>query len=615
MDEPIPEGGKPKVISANPLLARSCLQRKSLLWFLLFAAPAWGSAEAQVCPEGRISSVQIETLDVFQLDEGAPLFLKWVLRGANSIHINTRESYIRSELLFREGDCLDPFVLDETARTLRSRPFIKWAELTQTSLQDGTEEVRVVVQDDWTLSFGLGLSFDEGINLEELLLRETNLLGRGMTVGVARAQSREVLETSVRFGTARLFGTSFSVAASGGETRAGSFFEQDLFRPFTSELSRVALRQSYSYREDYFPYSATRAGSISHVLLPYRWEVFQLTSAVRFGEPGSLWMLGAGISREELSYPEGIEGLRSVADGDFGELLPAGADEFAEVQGQIDPLEATRLNLLFGFRSVTFILREGLDAVLAPQDVQVGTEATLSLGPSLGFLAGDDDSEDVHARLDLSWSKAPGSWVLATDINIGGRYLRSTSPGSGGWRDILSEVDAKAFLRVGENRPHTLLGRVSAARSWSMNRPFQLTAGGREGVRGYSQDAFPGGRRLLFTLEDRVPVLESGIADAGLVFFGDVGRVWGQDVPYGVNSGWRSSLGAGVRFNLPGGALETVRADFTLPLSGDRDTHGIYFRFYTEIGGLLQIPKRPGQVERSRWSGPDTRLTVDRSKG
>jgi outer membrane protein assembly factor BamA len=119
----------------------------------------------------------------------------------------------------------------------------------------------------------------------------------------------------------------------------------------------------------------------------------------------------------------------------------------------------------------------------------------------------------------------------------------------------------------------------------------------------------------LVSLEDRFPIFSREMLDAGLAFFGDLGRVWGQDVPYGVDSGWRSSVGAGLRLNIPGGALRTVRADFTLPLSGDRDVHGIYFRFYTELGGLLQTPKRPGQVERSRWSGPDTNVTGSRPSG
>jgi hypothetical protein len=205
--------------------------------------------------------------------------------------------------------------------------------------------------------------------------------------------------------------------------------------------------------------------------------------------------------------------------------------------------------------------------------------------------------------------------VVSTEVKAEGRYVREADTTPEGWRDMISEVEVKAYLKAGGVRGHTLFGRFSAARSWSMDRPFQLTAGGREGVRGYSQDAFPGGRRMLFSLEDRFPIVSSEVIDAGIVFFGDLGRVWGQDVPFGVDSGWRSSLGVGARLNLPGGALRTMRADFTLPLSGDRETDGVYFRVYAELGGLLQTSKRPGQVGRSRWSGIDTDLTVSKPSG
>ena len=121
-------------------------------------------------------------------------------------------------------------------------------------------------------------------------------------------------------------------------------------------------------------------------------------------------------------------------------------------------------------------------------------------------------------------------------------------------------------------------------------------------------DAFPGGRRALFTLEDRTVLLSRATLDVGLALFGDLGHVWAGDVPYGVDSGWRSSVGIGFRISAPGGALSATRFDFTLPLSGDRSTKGVYFRFYTELGGLIKSVR--GQIERSRWSGTDGDMTV-----
>ena len=570
----------------------------------------------QECPEGRISSIQVVILDVFDLNEFREgSFPRAIFRTANKIHINTSESYILSELFFEEGDCFDPFLLEESARVLRSRVFVKWAEISSERQPDGDAAVHVQVQDDWTLKLGLGLSFDEGINLEELLLKENNLLGRGMTVALSRVQAREVLENSVEFGAARLFGTSWSFDGSGGKTRQGPFVEETLSFPFTSEVSRFAFTQELDLREDYFPYSTSGVENPTHVLLPYKRQFGRLTFGRRFGEPGNLWVLGGGLSRESLEFPEGPDGVRIVLDEKFGDLQPATETEIEAVQGQTGPLSATRLNVFAGFRNIDFVLREGLDAVLAPQDVKVGTEVTVSLNPSLPVLAKKADAEDLHAGIDFFWSAVPGPWVLSTEAKAEGRYVRNGEGAQEGWRDIVSEVDLKAYFKPGELDGHTLVGRLSAARSWHMDRPFQLTAGGREGVRGYSQDAFPGGRRLLLSLEDRFPIVNTEIVDAGMVFFGDVGRVWGQDVPYGVNSGWRSSLGVGIRANLPGGAIRTMRADLTLPLSGDRETHGVYFRFYTEVGGLLQTPKRPSQVERSRWSGIDTNQTVSRRSG
>ena len=112
------------------------------------------------------------------------------------------------------------------------------------------------------------------------------------------------------------------------------------------------------------------------------------------------------------------------------------------------------------------------------------------------------------------------------------------------------------------------------------------------------------------TFEDRLTLMDGEAVDVGLALFGDLGRVWAEDVPYGEDSGWRSSLGVGFRVNMPSDALRTLRFDFTLPLSGDREAQGVYFRFYAELGGLLQISDRPTQVERSRWSGVSGDLTA-----
>ena len=579
----------------------------------LTLGPQTGFAQDLDCPQGRIAGIQVRQIDVFdpsEFPEGS--LVRGALRTANRIHVNTSESYIRSELLFEEGSCYDPFLLEESARILRTRIFVKWAEVTGIRDPDGDTTVQVRVQDDWSLKLGLGLSFDEGFRLEQLLLQENNLLGTGMTVGASRVQAREVRETYGKFSAPRLFGSDWSFDGAAGTTRLGPFVEEELTFPFTGERSKWAVTEKFNYREDYFSYTTSGVENPTHVMVPFLRRFAQLSLARRFGDPGRLLVLGGGVSRESLEFPKGALGIRIVEDQQFKELLPALEDQIQEVSGQTTPMRATRLNLFGGFRNIDFVLRNGLDAVLALQDVQVGSEVMFSVNPSLPGIGSATDAKDVYTEARAFWATATGPWVLEARLQAGGRYTWDGEGAREGWRDILSEADLKGFRRFSETGGHTLVARASGARSWSMDRPFQLTAGGRVGVRGYSEDAFPGGRRLLFTLEDRFPLIQSEVLDGGLAVFGDLGRVWGQDVPYGVDSGWRSSVGIGFRMNLPSGVLRTSRLDFTLPLSGDRGTYGVYFRFYTEIGGLLQTPKRPSQMDRSRWSGIDTDLTVTR---
>ena len=580
----------------------------------LTLGPQTGFAQDRDCLQGRIVGIQVRQMDVFdpsEFPEGS--MARGALRTANRIHVNTSESYIRSELLFEEGSCYDPFLLDESARILRTRIFVKWAEVTGIRDPDGDVTVQVQVQDDWSLKLGLGLSFDEGFRLEQLLLQENNLLGTGMTVGVSRVQAREVRETYGKFSVPRLFGSDWSFDGTAGTTRLGPFVEEELTFPFTGERSKWAFTEKFYYREDYFPYTTSGVENPTHVMVPFLRRFAQLSLARRFGNPGRLLVLGGGVSRESLEFPKGPQGIRIVEDQQFNELLPAQEGQIQEVSGQTTSMRATRLNLFGGFRNIDFVLRNGLDAVLAPQDVQVGSEVMFSVNPTLPGIGSDTDGKDVHTEVRAFWATATGPWVLEARLQAGGRYTWDGGGPREGWRDLISEVDLKGFRRFSETGGHTLFARASGARSWSMDRPFQLTAGGRVGVRGYSEDAFPGGRRLLLTLEDRFPLIQSEVLDGGLVVFGDLGRVWGQDVPYGVDSGWRASVGVGFRMNLPSGVLRTSRVDFALPLSGDRNTYGVYFRFYTEIGGLLQTPKRPSKVDRSRWSGIDTDLTVTRA--
>jgi hemolysin activation/secretion protein len=126
--------------------------------------------------------------------------------------------------------------------------------------------------------------------------------------------------------------------------------------------------------------------------------------------------------------------------------------------------------------------------------------------------------------------------------------------------------------------------------------PFQLTLGGRNSLRGYREEAYPGARRILLTLEDRLylPSPAPGLFDLGLAFFLDVGKMEAGDVPFGVDSGWIGTVGAGLRFGLPPATKNVIRIDLALPFGSGAQLKDLILRVnLREILGIL-----PGSTDR-----------------
>jgi hemolysin activation/secretion protein len=197
------------------------------------------------------------------------------------------------------------------------------------------------------------------------------------------------------------------------------------------------------------------------------------------------------------------------------------------------------------------------------------------------------------------------------DGDFQARHVSSDEDGPPtGWRDILWELNGTGYWAFSENS--TLTGRILVTSGSRMDRPFQLTLGGREAVRSYNEDAFPGAKRFLATLEQRIPFpgLSIPFADLGLAGFVDAGKMWAGTVPYGAESKWEAGVGLGIRIGLPAGGHNVLRMDLGIPVTGQREEKGVVFRLYTELFGLLERRFWPTQTDRSRWYGVEPDLTT-----
>ncbi len=576
-------------------------------------APAPAALKAQgACETGLISRIDIETNRIFEPEEsGEAGVLKGLYRVMNAVHVTTRESYVRSELFVREGDCYDQFLVDESERVIRALEFISTAEVEGVRQDDGTYVVRVVTRDAVSIKLSLGITFDDGFTFENIGISEINFLGRGLLIGVFRREQREILERGVELGSPRAFGLPLDVRLSGGATRDGSFLRESIFLPFINERSQFSARQTIDWAEQPFAYAVTPGEGVTHALLPVNAFKAELTSAVRWGDERALFWVAGGLSWEGVDFPGYPETVQVVENKDFKNPVEAPDTVASLLAGQAIPQNATRLHFLASRRDVVFRRRRRLDAVNAVQDVRVGTEVVATVAPSINaFQIGSHRSEDVYTRLEFFGGSHLGTeWFWTTQLSLEGRLQTVEEGGNQDrWTDVIAELQGVLFwqpaYRPEDPGRHTLMARASWDDGQTTQRPYQLTLGGRDGVRGYSRDAFPGARRAIITLEDRIFLgwPSTQLFDLGAAVFFDAGRMWAQDVPFGVDSGWKASVGFGLRLASPAGSDRTTRIEFTLPFDRTPEADPTYFRFYVDLGGVLRGLKNE-QMERSRFSG------------
>ena len=589
----------------------------TLTLLALLGATSATALAGQVCPEGEVSAVLVTPHSYFETDDATDGgTLSWFYGIANRIHADTNEDFLRGELLLGVGDCYDPFLAEESGRLLRQLGFIDRAEITSTPQPDGSVHIVVETWNRWTLQFDPRFRFEEGFEFAGLNITEKNVFGRGIVLRGFYRQNRENRNVGGRFETPHVLGTRWNARLEASRTRAGNSFQQSFSYPFVGEVGRRAAVQSFVEQENLFSYNLPAGGTYTHVVQPFALRLSEITVAGKVGRPGRFSIFGVGLSREEWEYTTFADGAEVVRDRNFGNAEPAPPTITAILDPQLRDYSTTRVNLVLAQRNISFQRRERLDALRGVQDVPVGGEVALILGRSIPFLglnAANEDS-DFFGRVRLFGALAPGPWVLASAVSVEGRKIFGGV--KNGWKDVLAEFHIYSYWRPSETSRHTLFARLSGAGGWSSTGPFQLTLGGVSGLRGYSVDDLPGGRRLVATLEDRIYFGSpgDGFIDMGMTTFVDVGSIWEGGVPFGADSGPQATAGAGLRIGFPGGTRGLTRIDVAFPLNGPDAFGAPTFRISAELLGLRRgVEDR--QLRRSRRAGAGSGIIPDPSVG
>lgn len=543
---------------------------------LLCCAALPGAATAQdaepACAEGRISSVFVDNHSVFDLsDPDLNMRFAWAYRLANGLHAATRESVIRRELLFEPGDCYQVELLRDSERLLRSLQFIAAADIFGVRQPDGTIHVLVDTRDEWSLRVDPQIGGGDRSGLTGVRVGEDNLMGTGTHISAFYLNDQEEQVYGASYFTPQLLGTRWDAAADIGRTPVGNLLYGSVSYPFVGEVGRWGFRQAAQLHDRYFEYVVPGdADRLERVWFPERRVSADIGLALRLGQDGyNRTVLGAAVAGEWVTYPE--DQPPRFANPDLADSIP----DFDLLRR--DTLRSVRALFMVGQRNVYYRRARRLDTVNGTEDVRLGVESEIALGPSIPGLT---HRQDLAADMVLAAAgELFGSSLAGGQLFLEARRDYRAGSESPEWTDVFGQLNLFAYLRGGPESGAVTVAALNAAGGWHDRVPFQLTLGREAGLRGYPQHIHPGARRIVGTLEQRVylgwPFPD--LFDTGAVAFVDAGKIWAGSAPFGETSPIRANAGVGLRLAFPPGSRQTLRLDVGVPLGSGGGLGGVVF--------------------------------------
>jgi hypothetical protein len=468
-------------------------------------------------------------------------------RFARKWHATTKAELIRRFLLLDEGQACTELRRAESERILRAQPFIADADVFVIPNDHGGVDLEVRTSDEVSIVIG-GSVRARSPNVSFLLLGNANLMGQGVFVSGAWRDG-DGLRDAFTFrgidnqflGHPWVFGVEAERATLGGSWRVEGT------QPFLTDLQRVAWRALAGMRKGYIE---LRQPNRDIPTLASARTYFDVGGMVRVGPPGRLSLFGASLTGDDEQT-----GDRLLLP-DNGVLRDVGPTPRAYL-----PHRIARANLLWGVRDIAFVRREGLDALTAAQDVPLGFQLGTQFGRSLAMLGAKED--DVFMAGDLYVGAASGIATLRVQARGEGRR----GSGAAQWDGVLTTGRITHYLKF--SRRHLNQTVVEWSAGYRQRTPFQLVLGVPEGgVRGYEESSLAGGQRVVARFEERYVLGKVfGVADGGVALFADAGRQWAGDVPFGVNTPVKTSIGFSILATVPPRSARLWRADIAFPLS------------------------------------------------
>lgn len=526
----------------------------------------------------RIGDIKIEIRDIFDDPSQGEIY-----RMANELKMSTREEVVRRELLFKAGDQLDPFLLRESERSLRTLRYLRNIEIKPLSRSGDPAVVDIVitVQDTWTLIPQLGFSTGVGSKKTSVGIVESDLFGYGKRVETSYSQDekRETLEAL--YDDNRFMGWNRRLTAGYLDRSDGQISLFSFERPFRSLVDKTAW--SFKSYDGDFVGRLFENATEDYIYRENRTEL-NARYTMAFGDPE------IAARRFSVGYDYLSETFEQATASDYDDvdLDPS------EVSNDLDRLAEDRRFtgpvLTYEVIKPDYIQMNYIDRFDRVEDYNLGAQYSVS-----SFIAPTALGSREDAYL-FSGNRSHG-WRIDRSAFMRGEAGISTRVESTGFANTLLRAESRYYDVLGDTYikgmflgKHTFAGSLFIDYGIDLDRDREFLLGGDNAVRGYKQRTFSGNKRLAVNIEDRMHFAEDvfRIVSVGGAIFLEGGAASDHALGRMVQDDFYSDVGFGLRLAFPrSSGSQVFRIDIAFPLRDGPDGSGQFEPRLILAGGQI----------------------------
>ncbi len=446
---------------------------------LTATARSASAAAPEVSSAPAIAAVVVERANVF--DPNVRGEDSWIFRAADRLHFVTRERVVRDELLFAPGERWDALKAIESERNIRGAYPYRRVEIVPAPRPDGRVDALVRTQDAWSTNPKVAFGTSGGQASASFGLEENNLLGLGKSVGYSHAESRSAAgdrrSNDYAYGDPRFLGTRLALKAAYSRANDSDSKFVGLTRPFYALDAVRAVTASWN--------DANGVGA-----------------EVRDGADYSKYTARRRVVNAEY-------GLRLSADRWFVQRVEAGWYENKAAYGRTSdgpgtapgtqPADLRLAGPTIGYAWIQprYVKETYIDRMERVEDFNLGNELRARAGCMARGAGSDRDRWIFNVSDQQGLGFGEGRFALA-EAGFSGRIL------NGKIENGLATANLNVFWKSRLwSRSRTTVAHVEAAQGRRLDVQNQIILGGSNGLRGYRNDAFVGGRSILMNWEDR----------------------------------------------------------------------------------------------------------------